>query len=299
MCLIKPNQLAPSVALVAATLLRSIVICPAQPTAWSERIVNGDGTINWKEYQRVAEHAGELEERDFLLGPKYSYYHPQMETFRTLALQGDASGWDGPPNYRKYLDRGTGGPDEADWYAQAGPLIYVADDPANAGVVSAGNGECYLYHAGVALSSGFWYKVNWQSRRCCYLYPDPPELRQPDWRSPIKPVAVASPTGTPAIAQYVAFQSGFIGTFAVDKCAYTHQWGLRHYRKLQRDRERLSRLATPSRQSAHGVGRDAMRRVRAGSDLGCYQPKRPNGHYRGARQSALFGNQESGLEQLF
>jgi hypothetical protein len=192
--------------------------------AWTERILNQDGTINWAEYEQVASHAGDLNERDYLLGPKYGYYHSQEESFPTLAPQGDADGWEGPPGYKKYLQTGGGAPGEKDWYAQAGPLLYVADDPKNAGIVSAGNGECYLY-TGINPPYGFWCKVNWQSRRCCYLYPDPPELHQPDWNSPKHPVAVASPTGTQAIAQYVAFQNGFIGTFAVDKCAYTHKWG--------------------------------------------------------------------------
>lgn len=195
-----------------------------EASAWTERILNHDGTINWAEYEKVADHAGDLNERDHLLGPKYAYYHPQAELFPTLASQGDADGWEGPPNYKKYLQAGGGAPGEIDWYAQSGPLLYVADDPTNAGVVSAGNGECYLY-TGVNPPYGFWNKVNWQSRRCCYLYPDPPELHQPDWNSPKKPVAVATPIGTHAIAQYVAFQNGFIGTFAVDKCAYTHKWG--------------------------------------------------------------------------
>ena len=192
---------------------------------WTERILNRDGTINWTEYENVASHAGDLTERDYLLGPKYACYHSQAETFPTLALQGDADGWEGPTNYQTYLEKGGGGPGELDWYAQAGALAYVADDPHNAGLVSAGNGEAFIYAAGITPPYGFWYKVNWQSRRCCYLYPNPPELQQPDWNSPKKPVAVATPTGTQAIAQYVAFQNGFIGTFALDKCAYTHKWG--------------------------------------------------------------------------
>jgi hypothetical protein len=192
---------------------------------WTERILNSDGSINWTEYENAAVHAGELTQRDYLLGPKYAYYHPQAESFPTLGLQGDADGWEGPSNYLKYVKAGGGAPAEVDWYAQAGPLLYVADNPRDAGVMSAGNGESFIYDAGVSPAYGFWYPVNWQSRRCCYLYPDPPELHQPDWNSPKKPVAVATPTGTQAIAQYVAFQNGFIGTFAVDKCAYTHKWG--------------------------------------------------------------------------
>jgi len=197
----------------------------AKAAIWTERILNVDGSVNWTEYENAAVHAGELTERDYLLGPKYAYYHPQAESFPTLGLQGDADGWEGPPNYLKYVRAGGGAPGEVDWYAQAGPLLYVADTPRDAGVMSAGNGESFIYDAGVSPAYGFWYQVNWQSRRCCYLYPDPPELHQPDWNSPKKPVAVATPTGTQAIAQYVAFQNGFIGTFAVDKCAYTHKWG--------------------------------------------------------------------------
>ena len=195
------------------------------PLAWNEQILNRDGTMCWKQYDDIAKHAGELTERDYLLGPKYADYHPHAETFHTLAMQGDADGWEGPHGYEKYLKTGKPALGELDWYAQSGPLLYVADNPWDAGVISAGNGESFIYDTGIIPPYGFWSKVNWQTRRCCYLYPVPPELQQPDWNAPRNPVAVATPTGTQAIAQYVAFQNGFIGTFAVDKCAYTHKWG--------------------------------------------------------------------------
>jgi sialate O-acetylesterase len=192
------------------------------PPVWKDRLLPGDGSINWQEYERIATHAGELAERDYLLGPKYADFHPKAEPFPTLALQADADGWEGPANRKPNQ---TNWADNVDWYAQAGVLAYVADDASHAGVISAGNGESYIYDSSASPSYGFWYKVNWRTRRCCYLYPEPPELRQPDWHSPRKPVAVASPTGMAPIAQYVAFENGFIGTFPLDKCAYTSKWG--------------------------------------------------------------------------
>lgn len=191
---------------------------------WRERILNKDGTIAWAEYEKVALNAGTSEQRDYLLGPRYSHYPRPAEACPTLELQGDSDGWEGPVDKKQYLRNGGGAPGEIDWYAQAGVVLYAADDPATPGVISAGNGECYLYEASIKPPYGFLCNVNWRTRRCCYLYPNPPELRQPDWGSPHKPVAVATPKGTQAIAQYVAFQDGFIGTFALDKCAYTHQW---------------------------------------------------------------------------
>jgi len=167
-----------------------------------------------------------------------------------LALQGDTNGWNGPasvklgPNGRGSTPYGYG------WYAQAGQLLYVADSPTtNAGVISAGAFEAFDYTAaghtcpfsttppfdnppsvpGEGASSsfyGFWAKVNWQQGWSGYYrYPDPPELSQPDWKSPKKAIAVASATGTVPMLQYVAFQNGFIGTFALDNCDWVHGTG--------------------------------------------------------------------------
>jgi len=195
--------------------------------AWSERILNRDGTINWTEYKNVALHAGELTVRDYLLGPKYEHYHPQPEIFPTLALQGDTDGWEGPVDHKQYL-AGSRAPDGKDWYAQAGPLVYVADDPNNAGVIEAGNGECFLYRNATP-PYGFWNKVSWDVRRAGgrdyyrYRYPIPPELAEPDWHSPKKPIAVGTATGIAANqAIYVAFENGFIGTVPVDPYEYTY-----------------------------------------------------------------------------
>ncbi|MDD5674125.1 MAG: hypothetical protein PHC61_08185 [Chitinivibrionales bacterium] len=209
--------------------LDTILLFKTGATVWTERILNGDGSINWKHYENAAAHAGDSAQRDYLLGPKYEYYHAQAGTFPTLSLFGDADGWNGPA-------AGKPGPDGAAWsynlsgwawYTQAGALLYVADDPNNAGVISAATGEGFEYVSGIWPGDrGFWAKVYWDQFRGLYTYPVPPELSQPDWNSPKKPTAVASPAGISSpIAQYVAFQNGFIGTFAVDKCAYVHKIG--------------------------------------------------------------------------
>lgn len=83
--------------LLGAAIVAAATSCATAQSVWTERIRNGDGTMNWTEYENVATHAGELAQRDYLLGPKYEYYHPQPETFPTLALQGDADGWEGIP----------------------------------------------------------------------------------------------------------------------------------------------------------------------------------------------------------
>jgi hypothetical protein len=199
-------------------------VAKTEASGWTERILNGDGTMNWSQYENVATNASQRAVRDYLLGPKYADCHPQSESFPTLALQGDADGWEGPANFKKYLKTGGGAPGETDWYAQAGPLLYVADNPSDAGVISAGNGECFIY-SGVKPAYGFWCQVNWQPWGRYYRYAVAPELSQPDWDSPKKPLAVATPVGIQAMAQYVAFQNGFIGTFPLDTCAYTHPWG--------------------------------------------------------------------------
>lgn len=213
--------------LLGAAIVAAATSCATAQSVWTERIRNGDGTMNWTEYENVATHAGELAQRDYLLGPKYEYYHPQPETFPTLALQGDADGWEGAPDYKKYLAVANA-PGEIDWYAQAGPLLYIADDPNNAGVVEAANGECYLYR-GVTPPYGFWNKVYWNRNQIVggkpyyrYHWAVPPELAQPDWHLPKRPIAVATATGIAANqAIYVAFENGFIGTMPVDPIEWT------------------------------------------------------------------------------
>jgi hypothetical protein len=204
----------------------------ANPTLWIERLRNPDGSMNWTEYANLATHAGELAQRDYLLGPKYAYYHPTAESFPTLALQGDADGWEGAPEMKAQLPFG-GGPKQTDWYAQAGPLLYVADDPNNAGVIEAGNGEVYIYKGkkGTPPSVppyGFYNKVNWLDQiingqpSFRYRWAVPPELAEPDWNSPKRPIAVATATGIAANqAIYVAFENGFIGTVPVDPIEWT------------------------------------------------------------------------------
>src|ERR1700678_2510372 len=98
------RRLIPTLALVALTynaISQSQTNMGAQAnqseaSLWTERILNRDGTINWTEYERGAAHAGDLNERDYLLGPKYDYYHSRAESFPTLTSQGDADGWEGP-----------------------------------------------------------------------------------------------------------------------------------------------------------------------------------------------------------
>ena len=190
-------------------------------TGWIERILKDDGTVNWAEYEKIATHAGELSERDYLLGPKYAYYHPQAESFSTLALQGDTDGWEGPVTMKPPVCLTA---HNTDWYAQAGPLLYVADDTNNAGVIEAANGECYIYSSIVTPRYGFWCKAYWDAgRNHRYRYAVPPELSEPDWHSPHKTIAVASATGIAASqAIYVTFENGLIGTVPVDPCEWTY-----------------------------------------------------------------------------
>ncbi|MDD5674668.1 MAG: hypothetical protein PHC61_10925 [Chitinivibrionales bacterium] len=182
---------------------------------WSEQILNGDGTINWTQYENVAAHAGELAQRDYLLGPKYCYYHPQTEAFPTLALQGDASGWEGPAEMKMPDSLSSNRTDH--YFEHAGPLVYVPDDANNAGVIEAANGEHFWFDEYPSLQPqyAYWDRLHWDPRRKgWYTNTDPQELHQPDWNSPKKPTALAFPTGVHgSIVAYIAFQNGLIGTF--------------------------------------------------------------------------------------
>lgn len=105
---------------------------------WPERILNSDATINWTEYEYVALHAGDLVHRDYLLGPKYTYYHPKPEKLPTLALQGDVDGWEGPVSMKPPACLNAS---HDDWYAQAGPLQIVSQMFTSkwSGIVSSSN----------------------------------------------------------------------------------------------------------------------------------------------------------------
>ncbi|MDD5675336.1 MAG: hypothetical protein PHC61_14290 [Chitinivibrionales bacterium] len=208
-------------------------------SVWTEQILNGDGSINWTQYESVAAHAGDSAQRDYLLGPKYAYYHPQAESFPTLDLVGDADGWQGPNGRQPSLGVGAWRNWGNGWYCQAGQLLYAADDPNNAGVITAANGESFDYSVtnpprdgyrvtsyddpGYATTQGVWAKVYWQNYRgdVLYTFPVPPELSQPDWNAPKKPTAIAYPIGMGCgITEFVSFQNGLIGTFPVDVSAF-------------------------------------------------------------------------------
>ena len=179
--------------------------------AWTELILNSNGTINWTEYRNVAINTGEAAIRDYLLGPKYTDYHPKPEKLPTLALQGDVDGWEGPVSMKPPACLNAS---NDDWYAQAGPLLYVADDPDNAGVIEAANGEMFIWR-NMNPQYGFWCRLHWGDANAegLYTFTHPVELAQ--FNSPRKPTAVASPTGILAHSIYVSFQNGLIGTFPV------------------------------------------------------------------------------------
>ncbi len=183
----------------------------AAAAPWKERILNGDGAINWTEYEHVATHAGDVAARDYLLGPKYEYYHPTPEKFPTLALQGDDDGWDGAAEQKAPICLNF--KDLTEWYCQTGPLVYVADDPENAGVIRAANGEFFHYKP-LSPPYGYWCRLHWGEKGKAegwYTATVPVELKH--YNNPKKPIAVASATGIEAFQMYVAFQNGLIGTF--------------------------------------------------------------------------------------
>jgi hypothetical protein len=186
---------------------------------WPECILNSDGMIDWTKYAEVAEKAGELAVRDCLLGPKYDFYHPEKESIPTLELSGDDDGFERHPDCPltvPELLESTGdawGEKEIlqDWYAQAGPVVYVPDDPGNGGVMQVASGEVWILAEKYGYDVwAFWHKVHSQ-RENWYTHANPKHLDA--WNSPGRATAVALANGIHTINMYVAFDKGLIGTF--------------------------------------------------------------------------------------
>ncbi|KPL23737.1 MAG: hypothetical protein AMJ75_05450, partial [Phycisphaerae bacterium SM1_79] len=180
---------------------------------WSEQILNTDGTINWTEYVNVANDLDKASVRDYLLGPKYSYFHPIPEDFPTLNERGvdswegtvcDGDGYCNPPWTT------------SDWYAQSGQLLYVPDLPDDPGVVTAANGDMFCMD-GETPPWCFYYRVDWD-----YLNMRPGhaqgyrgnpahELIQPNWTLAEEgSISNFDITGSPRAAFFGAVFEGFV-----------------------------------------------------------------------------------------
>jgi hypothetical protein len=106
---------------------------------WSDRILNGDGTINWTKYVNVANSYDRRGTIDYRFGPGYAYYHPVPEIFPTLTTQADKNGMIGHA-YKKGA---------TDWYSEGGQVLWSPDQTAPShyqpGVAQAWNGDIYIY----------------------------------------------------------------------------------------------------------------------------------------------------------
>ena len=170
-----------------------------------ERILNLDGTINWGEYDYVANNIDQVWVRDYFFGPHYSYYHPTPESLPTLPQRG-VDGWDGTVC-------GTSGcyPPQPhhDWYAQAGQLLYMADVADDYGAANASNGDMWCVD-GADPPWCFDYRLEYEPP---YHYRNNPTPELETWGNPqTKPTAVARPRGITGVTGFMAFKNGLVGT---------------------------------------------------------------------------------------
>jgi hypothetical protein len=181
--------------------------------AWTERILNGDGSINWTEYVNVANNYGSREMASYRFGPSYKYFHPTPETFPTRSKQTSESGVLGYP----YI-AGS----ESDWYSEGGQLVYSpnATAPANyqPGVSLGINGDIYLF-LGRSPEYTFINGIHWTSNQTMDIShgqstPDP-SVKQTAFKAAsggsVPPAIATVRTGAlGGISGFLLFQNGLI-----------------------------------------------------------------------------------------
>lgn len=178
-------------------------------SAWRELILNGDGTINWSQYEFVANNYNKLNIIDYRYGPRYNVYHPTPETFPTTAAAGTNSFYG---NFNIYNDDAL----KNDWYAMGGQLLYYPDSPSDKGIARARNGS--LYCSPNMPNYGQDLRIAWVPDASNYYVANPDNaVLQPSWVTasngnvPAPPVAVARAKFINSVGGITVFSNGLVG----------------------------------------------------------------------------------------
>ncbi len=199
-----------------------------------ERILNLDGTINWVEYEYVANNIDQFWVRDYFFGPKYSYYHPTPESIPTMYCNSNTDGW-----HLGGQTRQPTGDEFVEWYSEGGQFVLSPDVGAppswQPGVVQCWDGGIWGFKDPIippySLLNHLTYD-NVMSQYGSVALPDPGPVSQ-DWIDasggtvPAPPVTVARTHGGAGVTGFMIYKNGLIGVCGTGN-EYYH-WGVAGY----------------------------------------------------------------------
>lgn len=178
-------------------------------SAWRELILNGDGTINWGQYEWVANNYNKVDIIDYRYGPRYNVYHPTPETFPTTAAIGNNSFYGNANIYNDISLRN-------DWFAMSGQLLYYPDSPSDQGIARARNGSLYCSPNMPNYCQDL--RISWEPDGGNYYVANSDKaVLQQSWiaasngKVPAPPVAVARARYTHSIGGITVFNNGVVG----------------------------------------------------------------------------------------
>jgi hypothetical protein len=202
--------------------------------AWSERILNTNGTINWTEYANVANTYNQRDIMDYRFGPRYAYYHPTPETIPTMYCNSDVNGW-----HNGGLHRQTTAEDFQEWYSEGGQFLISPDAAAptewRPGVAQCWNGGIWGFKAPIEPKYSLLNHLSYDNVMSQYgsrELPDPGPVSQA-WKDasggtvPAPPVTVARTHAASGVTGFMIFNNGLIGLCGTGNDFY--HWGVPGY----------------------------------------------------------------------
>ncbi|UYZ63627.1 RICIN domain-containing protein [Hymenobacter weizhouensis] len=200
------------------------------PSAWTERILNANGSINWSEYENIAANYNRPSSIDYRYGPKYSDFHAASSPSIPTLPQPYASGMFG--DVAAYGNK----PATWEWFAMSGQLLFApeATAPAEAqrGAATMRNGSVYLTHGTPEYL--FDLRALW-TPDFANGYNNIPEdaFEEPAWQAALSgasgpPVATVRAHGPNNVTGYLLFQNGLVGATGTGNDGYFQSGGPLH-----------------------------------------------------------------------